>query len=515
MPPVDVTDETKESQTNPPATGSDNQNSVNTEETAKSVDEENNLHHYTIEEGWDKIDEEFSGNVTQSEVEHMMTNITGGIFGMPYQFMHDVDLPPVNSAGKEISEFGSKYIQKIVSVMPVMFISPGEPAFMGDYSSKEREAVGQLYRDDAEGLSVDDVLSHKAQGKFYTFNSQFDKYCDYVNIQVRTLANLMGIAGKAYDGTHRFWDFDLHKVLNKDFHKLFNSQHSIAFYLDAETTISESFNNSTTESMLSSKVNQFSDIAREISFMGVTADSGMMEATQGIAGTVTEAVGSIGGSIPLVGGIINKLSYAVHSVVSGGKIVFPEIWSGSDYNRSYSIQMKLRTPDQDPISIMMNIYLPICCLTALTMPHQAGSDANGYLSPFLVRATYKSIFNCELGLITSLDIQKGGEDKWNGLGMPTTADVTVTIKDLYSTMFASRQPGGLINNNSQLDYLALMAGLDMNKDWLTRRKSLEIYLTAAQITRTIPNAWYKFKSGANKTALGFLSKLGVDTRYAG
>lgn len=505
----------KENQNQQPQTQdqSDQNNRIDTEEVLKEQDDANNTT-YVIEkeEGWTDILSEFDGSVSDGEMSKILTNLTGGIFGMPYQFMEEVD-PSSNG-----SEFGDKYLQKIVSVMPIMFISPGEPSFMAGYSDDDRRAVSELYKSSGD-INVDDVVRGDVNGKFYTFVSRFDRYTKYVNVMVRGLSNFLGMGNENYyDGTgnrSKLKQFNLNNILNSDFQSLFNANTSIAFYLDAETSISENFSNSTTESMLSSKVNQLSDQARELNFLTNNIGAGATyDAIKTALGDTSNALADGMSGISFAGGIMDKLAYGINTIISGGKMVFPEIWSSSEYSRSYNITIKLRSPDYDALSILLNIYIPLCCLICLAGSHQMGVDANGYVSPFLVRATYKSIFNCEMGIITSLDIQKGGEDKWNGLGMPTSVDVTVTIKDLYSTMFISDTVAGLLNNTSQLDYMALMAGLDMNKDWIARRAKLAIQLGVNGPASSIPSAWNMFKTGANKTVGKLLNKtLLADNRF--
>lgn len=492
--------------------------SINTEKYLENTEIDGDI---TIvrEESFSDIDFSFTEVPEAETVKSMLTNLSAGIFGMPYQF------PEIVDSRLEGSEFGRKYAQKITSVMPVMFITPGEPIFMAGYSEKEKEGIMQMYGDDSEGLTVNDVLGDSSSAPFYTFNSRFELYSEYVNTMVRALSIFMGIGDERYSSSRRskLKNFRLENILNEDFKGFFNASTSVAFYLDSDASVSESFSNSTTESMLSQKVNQYSDTAKELNFLfGSLNAGGIYDSMKSAVGDVSSALNKVSEHVGIGQSIIGRVTSGLTTVVSGGKMVFPEIWSGSDYSRNYNISMKLRSPDPDPLSIMLNIYIPLCCLTGLVMPVQMAYDANGYLSPFLVRATYKSIFNCELGIVSGLEISKGGEDKWNAAGMPTSVDVTMTIKDLYSTMFMSKADKnnllnpykGLMNNMAQLDYLALMAGIDMNKDWVFRKMKLKWLLEGSEIFNIPASVWQNFKEGANKTATRFLSRaLGSDIRW--
>lgn len=526
MPTVDATDRAQNSQWNVNITGysagdqstfsqayTQSNTSISTDPSVSSY-EDGDMTHYieSQEEDFTDIDLKFRDGIDESDANRIYTSMSRGIFGMPYQFSKEIDTVV------DGTDYGRKFMDKIASVMPVMFICPGEPLFMPGYSDDEKKGILNLTGNDDNSVTVDDVLNEPG-APYYVFNSKFNNYAKYVNLQVRALANFMGLGSKKYaEGFGKnYLSFELNDVLNSDFKSLFNASTSVAFYLDADASVSENFSNSTTESMLTQKVNSISDISREVQFL-VGNTTGIAGAAANALGGTADVVSQLGDSVMglsgLGNGILGKLNVGVNTVLAGGKMSFPEIWSSSDYSRSYSITIKLRSPDPDPLSIMQNIYVPLCCLTSLAMPVQIGNNANGYLSPFLVRATYKSIFNCDLGIVSSLEINKGGEDKWNSMGMPTSVDVTLTIKDLYSTMFMSRTPKGLSCNMAQMDYLALMAGLDMNKDWAQRNTKLRVFLEFGKILATPSKPWEYFKSGANKTVAKFLNKtLRADVRW--
>lgn len=463
-----------------------------------------------------------SKKLSPSKIDSIVSTVSHGIFGMPYQFSKEVD---IRITGDREEDFGRMYFSKIISVMPVMFITPGEPFFISDnkFMNDRRREVLQLY-DDNSDLTVDDVVNGKTSLPFYTFKSTFKEYVKYVNPMIQALALFMGMQDEEYyDGkgnTHKLWSFDLYDILNKDFAKLFNANTSLALYLDAENSVSESFSNNTTESMLSQKVNSLSDTAKELSFlMGSAGVGNLYDTLNKAVSDTTASMGQALGELPIAGGVIRRITSSLATVVTGGKIIFPEIWNSSEFSRSYNINIKLRSPDNDPMSILFNIYIPCCCLAALALPRQIKNKANDYSSPFLVRATYKSIFNCQLGIVTSLSFTKGGEDKWNAMGLPTQVDVSMEIKDLYSTMFMSKNDSdkhwsGLTSNVGELDYLSLMAGLDMNKSWYTKNLQLKLSLAAGEIENLPSMVWNSFLEGANRKASNFLSKvLGADVRF--
>ena len=439
-----------------------------------------------------------------------------GIFGMPYQFSDIVD-PVIEQAGGP-ETIGRKFNSKIFSIMPILFLTPGEPKFMDGYGKEAKAAMaGRL----AGVLGEDDTNADFDDGRYYSFTSNFPLYKQYANVALRALAMYMGIGDMEIPvpgrsgGTVVLKNIDVEGFMNTAFTKLFGSQATVPFFLDAETSISESFSNSTTESIVAQTVNGYSQAAREIQFiMGSKDSNGVLtsigNAVTDVASNLASAVGDLG---EVVAGknILSRVANELTTIVTGGKIIFPEIWSDSEYDRSYDITIKLRSPDPDPVSIFLNIYMPIILLISMAAPHQIGNSSNSYESPFLVRATYKSIFSCDLGIISSLSISKGGPGNWNVFGQPTYADISLSIKDLYSSMFISKRMG-LICNTAQMDYLATMAGVDMNEYEPTRMIKLALQILGDTPRDWASNVWGGIKSTLNKAAANVLSAFS-DTRF--
>lgn len=448
-----------------------------------------------------------------------------GIFGLPYQFSTIVDPVIENAAsGKSITNIGRKFSDKVFSVAPILFLTPGEPVFMDGYGrSAKSSMMEKLISSDILGGRDGNDSAEADEGRYYSFTSNFPEFKKYANVALRALALFMGIGNveipiPGMDGrTCKLKNIDVEKFMNNSFTKLFGSQCVLPFYLDAETSISESFSNSTTESMISQTVNGFSQTAREVQFIMGSKDYG------GVLNSIGSAVSDVGQNISsalgdvaeVVAGknLMTRLTNELTTIVSGGKIIFPEIWSDSEFDKSYDITIKLRSPDPDPVSIFLNIYMPLILLVTMASPHQIGNSSNSYESPFLVRATYKSIFTCDLGMITGLSITKGGQGNWNVMGQPTTADVTLSIKDLYGSMFISKRMG-LICNTAQMDYLATMAGVDLNEFEPARMVKLFAQILGDTPRDWATDMWGGVKRSLNVGAAKVLSKF-ADTRFLG
>lgn len=421
------------------------------------------------EDDWNK----FSG-ITDDTSDKVFKNFgksLNGIFGCPYQFSSIVD-PNIRNDKSDIVSVGRKYSEKILANAPLLFLSVGSPEFLGGSSSKKKARVAETLLRTLSGES-DPVVNEDdfKSGRFYSFVPDMVEYGQYFCTAARALATLMGIDNRPIYGKlgATLGNLRLEDLIDSNFKQMMGAVYSIPFFVEAETSISESFSNGTTQSILEGLVDQPSQVARQAQFLLGTHDiGGLAGAFKNVGENIINGILDVDsnilegfGSVIAGKGLVNKLQNEFTTIASGGKIVLPEVWDSSNFSRSYTITMKLRSPDPDPYSIFMNIYIPILLWVTAAAPHQMNNSATAYSSPFIVRATYKSMFACDAGIISNISINKASEDKWNGMGMPISVDLSVDIKDLYSTMFISKSQG-IINNTAQLDYLALMAGVDMN-----------------------------------------------------
>lgn len=407
-----------------------------------------------------------------------------GILGLPYQFMPHVDLRLDGSFNN--SSTGSEYASKIVSNMPLLMITPGVPSFMAGYSQEEKDTmIGALIgtATDAVTSSLDTLLSKT--GRYYTFKPTAPDFFNYLNPMARICARLMEVQDKTMDdGTKldnvNWMEYTQQKVENLV--DLASDYMAIPIYLDSETQISESFSNDTTETSLASTVNGFSDTAREIMFLlGLTSASMNFDAisadalqnNENLQDYINQLQGITGGS-----GFWSSLVNQAESVATGGRLIFPKIWSDSSFSRSYNVTVKLRSPDMDNFSLFLNIILPICFFLCLTQPRMMTNNPNAYASPFLVRAMYKGFFNVDMGIITSMDFTKGDEAQWNSMGIPTSVDVNMTITDLYEAMSITATSAtknwsyDTLDNTALMDYLMTMCGINVYKPEISRALDL-------------------------------------------
>lgn len=413
-----------------------------------------------------------------SSADDLLTYNLHGIHGMPYQFMSSVDRR-LNG-----TDFGRKYAEKIVGRMPLLFLTPGKQEFMATYNKRDKTTILNALSDITSGSSVDiDGLLSK-DGRYYTFSFEYVEYFKYVNAMANTVAKLLGIGDKKItigSYTSKLSSFDWSQAQNSAFSSYFNAAENIVFYMDSNPSISESFSNETRESSLVATVNGLSDQAKELQFLvgGVGSDIGaaMAEDAEGVASSLQEAAENFANG----GGVLANLTSGISTVLSGGKLVFPELWSDSDRSTSYDLSFKFRSPDSDDLSVYLNVIVPWIFLLAMTAPKRY--DDNSYIAPFLVRAYYKGFFNVDMGIITSLSSEKGKEGAWNASGLPTEINVSMSIKDLYSSLAITSQstPIDFVQNTALMDYLCNLAGVDLTKPEPIRQAAIAVMLQGGRM----------------------------------
>lgn len=443
-----------------------------------------------------------SGSITMQEFKDSLNeNLTisnlRGIFGMPYQFMAVADRRLTSNSGS----IGRKYGKEVVASMPLLLMTAGLPVFMAEYSDKDRTAILSKFVQSASGqeASIKDVVLSKDFGKYYSLKYAYEEYFEYVNPMCRVAARIMNLQDEEIDGT-KLDEYVWANNVNDHFNKLFSIyRHCIAFYCDSDTSISDSWSNVTSESMIGQKVNSLSDYGREFQFLLGTINSktesgslldkftdsdALKTSMESINNLVADTLG--GGS---VSNIFKSLTSSIQTVVSGGKLVFPELWSDSSFSRSYDVKLKLVTPDADDLSVYLNIIVPILHLMAFVLPREM-EHGHGYQSPFLVRAFYKGLFNVDMGIMTDLSITKGKESAWTPSGVPSTVDVSFTIKDLYSDMYMTSMKSmksNMMNNIILMDYISNLCGVNINEMDVIR--GIDLFLTQ-NIKNRITDIWH-------------------------
>ena len=435
---------------------------------------QNQLTSYNTDSIIQQYEDQASGNQAQGWLTQYRIKDNRGIFGMPYQYMEIAD-PRITT---DADAFGATYAQKIVSKLPMLVMVPGTPEFLDGYDKKTKEGVvkwimdttSEVFNGGDNGKSdLDNLIQNP--GKYYGLKQDWKSYFMHVNPMCRAAAQLLGLQDYVYYGK-ALGHYDWQDNANDKIKSVLNYKGGSAFYINAETQINESFSNSSTQSMIAGKINGISDLGREMNFLlgGASANTGVaFDALTKDGQVANNEKNKQSMAAKIVGqhNVMEGITSGLKTVIAGGKLIFPEIWSDSQFSRDYDVNVKLVSPDCDLFSLYLNIIVPLLHLIGFVAPRSTGPT--GYVSPFLVRAFYKGMFNVDMGIITNMSFQKGAEGSWSIYGIPTVVDVHFTIKELYGVMTITSNSDlkkGLLRNLGLMDYIGNLCGININEpDW--------------------------------------------------
>lgn len=370
---------------------------------------------------------------------------------------------------------GRVYKDTIMQDLPYVFILPGKPTLNGklvdvdNKKIKKSDLLNQIENLEDGKFAVRGARTG-SDLRFLGFRADYSDYFKYVQTMLSTVHATMGLQG--------IFDF------GDEFTSSYKN-HGLCFYADKSTSISESANNDYTESSLVQKANDMSTASREIkTILGVNSDIKDFDSSDA-SSMMEQMTGS--------GGIFSRVGSALGRVVNGSQLLYPEIWADSKFDKSYTINFKFYSPYGDKESIFKYVYVPFISLLALSLPRQ---DAMlGYGQPFVLRLSSPGWFESSMGVVTSIQFTKGGNDNlWTIDNLPQEIEVNLNIKDLYPTLAATKKPGMLAYNLGLASFLDTMAGI--------RTDQLKLLLRGETFVKT------RLSSIKGKFNMNFLSDWG-------
>lgn len=292
---------------------------------------------------------------------------------------------------------------------------------------------------------------------------------------------------KSTKTTDVFKDKENESVVEK-LESLLAQTNFVQFYVDPSTGFSESGDNSTGESKLAGMMNAGSELSKEVAFL---ADSGGMKGSD-LSKMVSEGLDELNDQLfsknkGAIGGVLSRMLGTGSNIIKGDNMIIPEIYQSSKYTKSYNLTVDLRTPYGNKKSYYLNILVPLFHLIALAMPRQ--TTANTYKSPCLVKAYFPGIFACNLGIVSSIQIDKNPNgDSWTADGLPSHVRATLTIVDLYADLTLT--PAGVgsialfLANSSLIEYISTNCGVNLTTPQLSNRINTVI-TTVTQAFETV------------------------------
>lgn len=431
----------------------------------------------TEEELDDAIDMSFFGdgenNIDKDKVlapDGKVKNLRG-IFGLPYQYDKTVD-PSYEDSSDSI---GWKYYHTYLVRAPILYLTPVRPKFMPGFSKADKDnMLTAIFNGDNSMLSL--FVNEKGEGgRYYSTKFATEEYWSRLNTLCQALSIYLGI-GDVKVGNGLFAaplksaDYREYSI-SSNVSSVFSGSNTLAYYVDSIDSISETFSNETRTSNLESVLNQGSDMTNEVAFL--TSSMSLDKVGDFFTGLM-DGLGDVLNTLPFKWG--NKIGTTLNSISQGGKLILPEIWSDSKYDNQGGSSFTIKLVSQNPCVLGWFFQVGIPYMTLVNFVASQAINDNAYNSPFLIKGYCRSSLNIDMGIISSMDVKKGDAGKWTVHGLPTEVEISLNIQNLYSAFSTSKSLNDLSSNFFCMDYLANLAGLNINKPSLER--SLDLYVTA-------------------------------------
>lgn len=476
------------------------------EDTYKNVaDSMNSVFDHLKEIGIPGLDNTTVGdlvNKTLGNKDSGKLDVSTRLFGQPFQFTSETDMR-ITAEGEQY-ELGRKYTETFIGEAPICSIIPGVSSFLPNFSDEERNAVTSFFK--GAGVTgsnkkhLEDML--KEESRYFDFVSSYTTYMKYVNLMCRTSAVYMGIGDTRvpinnivndklqyfdwknykYSGlmvseeqsSKNYSIFDLaedvkesitlENIIKEGAEMVAGAKNYVEFYVDPASSFQETSTNQTTNSSLSGFLEQAQGYSKEYHFYKGLADGTMVD---GLFTGMSAAGSVLGGAANVItdafsGGLLTKLFGATKTVINGGNVLLPEIWGDTNYQKSYSVNVKLVSPFGTKESVYLHVLVPLFHLLALGLPRQI--TANGFAQPFLVKLSAKGWFSCEMGMIDSISVEKV-QGSYTVNGVPTEINVSISVRDLYSDLMitSATKPGLFIANRGLMNWIAVTSGVDVTQ----------------------------------------------------
>lgn len=236
------------------------------------------------------------------------------------------------------------------------------------------------------------------------------------------------------------------------------------FRVDHTGSVDESFSASVGETDLSSSFNSTSAQARaaKFSLAGGNIVGGVLGA--GIGAVVNAATGVLQGAAS---------AFGIDGILAPGSAYadIPQFWQNSAATlprMNYSVD--LVSPYGDPLSRMMNIYIPLAMLLAAALPLSTGKQS--YTSPFLCQVFDQGRALTRLGIVDSLQVTRGTSNlAFNKNKNFMAVNVAFSVRDLSSVMHMPIATGfsldplkGIFDEDTVFsDYIGVLSSLSLGK----------------------------------------------------
>lgn len=433
-------------------------------------------------------------NMVKNKQKELESRIDGSmrLYGLPHQLTEKNDYR-ISSK----TNLGTMFTETFILEAPILYIKPGTTEFLpGMSQAKKANFVNAILQAaTTNGKSVAQELSTMTNKdwRYFDFKSKFSEYSRNTKMLCCIGSVLLGLNKiqvpwvtdkKVTFGSYDWADYrfsavyDISKtkysgakgVSGKDFVALIKKTVTnalkddsyLCFYIDAAGGASESASNSTTQSIINQYTDSLTAVGNELSFVSGVTGLKIDKLVQSTAQTIDKTANEIAKGDGQIATFLHRLTGTTNQLLRGDNFIAPEIYNDSSYSKSYNFSITLATPYGCKEAWFYNIYIPLIHILTLALPIQ--TTANTTSSPFLIKAFSPGTFSCDLGLIDSVSIEKGGSgDAWTADGMAAEMKISVTIKDLYATLALPDNYSfkTFFSNTGLIDFLMVNCGINL------------------------------------------------------
>lgn len=477
------------------------------------------------------------------------------LFGQPFQFTTSTDTRITGGA----YPLGRKFVETIVSEAPIVYMLPGKANFLPSLNEDDRQAFAKLVDTKSSEIkqwALEDILQQES--RYFDFLSDYTNYMRYVNLLCRGSAAFMGL------DEYTLYEWSLHKYENglkptletqkendnleavvydsegervntlapagptqhikyfakeifekgkddffglreKSVDALMGTNYQyIQFYVDPSTSFQESSSTTTAPSQVAATLDKLGSMSKETRFLIDGAGGGAAAGTManGLLNGVGNLAGMVAGSFG--DGLASRFFQSLDTIIDGSNIAMPDIWGDSNYSKSYNISVNLVSPYGSKLAIYLHILVPLYHLLAFALPRQ--TSANGYAHPFMVRVSSKGWFNCEMGMVDNIQIEKV-QGSYTVDGLPTEIRVNLSVRDLYSSLSIApnTKPGLFFANSGLINWLAVTSGLDVTAPNFKEKWSAVLVVLTGRVVDIPGNIANSVLDSINNVIREFLS----------
>lgn len=195
-------------------------------------------------------------------------------------------------------------------------------------------------------------------------------------------------------------------------------------------------------------------------------------------GMISNAIeGIVGTGKAFISGLADSVTGGVQTALFGGKafIDVPDMYQGSSTTMpSMTYSFTSSAISGHPLSKLKMLF-PVLAVLRVATPISAGPRS--FMSPFLVAVTQKGRNVCNMGLITNVSIDWGGDAGWdvNDIPCEIKCSFTVTSLDKQFHIPLSSDLTDIYNDDSNYEAFAnILAGVsptDLDRSWAYNIKS--------------------------------------------